>query len=144
MYIKNIRRQNICQPLPYHTLHGGKQHSTFKQAVSQTDKQTMASRNLTTAIAKAARSFSSTCSAWAMKPGTPIAGLNFIKNAEPVVSKERSEYPKWVNNLTTPGTTLAKLRKMDMWSAHEDDQKRFLKLTRRIKIKEDNVDASLR
>lgn len=79
-----------------------------------------------------------------MKPGTPIAGLDFMKNADPVVSKERSEYPDWVNNLTEGDATLGKLRRMDMFSAEEEEQKRYLKLTRRVKIKADNVDAGLR
>lgn len=104
----------------------------------------MAWKIITSVITQPVRSFYTTTCAKALKPGTPIAGLDFIKNAEPVVSKERSEYPKWVNDLTKPGNTLAKLRKMDMWTAKDEDQKRYLKLTRRIKIKEDNVDATLR
>lgn len=105
----------------------------------------MASKTLSSSLLnQSVRSFYASTSAKAMKPGTPIAGLDFIKNAEPVVSKDRSEYPKWVNDLTKPGNTLAKLRKMDMWTANDEDQKRYLKLTRRIKIKEDNIDAALR
>lgn len=104
----------------------------------------MASKHISSVLTQSVRSFYATTSAKAMKPGTPIAGLDFIKNAEPVVSKERSDYPSWVNDLIKPQNTLAKLRKMDMWTANDEDQKRFLKLTRRIKIKEDNVDAALR
>jgi len=80
----------------------------------------------------------------AMKPGTPIAGLDFLKNVEATVSKERSEYPEWVNNLDKSATTLAKLRKLDMWEASDEDQKRYLKLTRRIQIKDKNIDAGLK
>ena len=80
----------------------------------------------------------------AMKPGTPIAGLDFLKNVEPAVSKERSEYPDWVSNLDKSAKTLAKLKKLNLFEANEEDQKRYLKLTRRLKIKDDNVDAGLR
>lgn len=80
----------------------------------------------------------------AMKPGTPINGLDFLKNADPPVSKERSEYPKWVDDLSKPMATLAKLRKMDMEEAGEKDQMRYLKLSRRRNIREKNVDAGLR
>jgi len=79
-----------------------------------------------------------------MKPGTPIAGLDFLKNVDAAVSKERSEYPDWVNNLDDAGQTLAKLRKTDIWTADESDQMRYLKLSRRLKIKDDNIDAGLR
>ncbi len=79
-----------------------------------------------------------------MKPGTVIEGLDFLKNSEPVVSKERSEYPAWVNSLATPDITLAKLRKMDEEDASDRDMMRYLKLTRRQTIKANNVDAGLR
>lgn len=104
----------------------------------------MNSRILFSARRQSIRSISSSTAKRAMKPGTPIAGLDFLKNAEPAVSKERSEYPDWVNNLDKAAKTLAKFNKMDMWEAHEDDQKRYLKLTRRLKIKGDNIDAGLR
>ncbi len=79
-----------------------------------------------------------------MKPGTVIEGLDFLKNSEPVVSKERTEYPTWVNDLATPDITLAKLRKMDEEDATNKEMMRYLKLTRRRSIKENNVDAGLR
>mmetsp|Transcript_3466 Transcript_3466/g.4828 ORF Transcript_3466/g.4828 Transcript_3466/m.4828 type:complete len:130 (+) Transcript_3466:132-521(+) len=80
----------------------------------------------------------------AMKPGTPIPGLDFMKDKEkaPVVL-ERSEYPQWVSELAKPLTTLGKLKKMDIKDATDDDQKRYLKLTRRLEIKEHNIEASL-
>eukprot|EP00559_Dactyliosolen_fragilissimus_P001270 CAMPEP_0184864964 /NCGR_PEP_ID=MMETSP0580-20130426/16521_1 /TAXON_ID=1118495 /ORGANISM="Dactyliosolen fragilissimus" /LENGTH=79 /DNA_ID=CAMNT_0027363947 /DNA_START=223 /DNA_END=462 /DNA_ORIENTATION=+ len=79
-----------------------------------------------------------------MKPGTPIPGLDFMKDKEkaPVVL-ERSEYPQWVSELAKPLTTLGKLKKMDIKDATDDDQKRYLKLTRRLEIKEHNIEASL-
>ena len=80
----------------------------------------------------------------AMKPGTPIAGLDFLKGADAPVSKERSEYPKWIENLEKPMVTLAKLRKMNFETAEEKDQMRYLKLDRRRSIKESNIDAGLR
>jgi hypothetical protein len=79
-----------------------------------------------------------------MKPGTPIAGLDFMKNEDPVVVKPRSEYPEWINNLVTPMPTLAKLKKMSVEEANESEQYRFLKLTRRNTIKDANTDAGLR
>ena len=80
----------------------------------------------------------------AMKPGTPIPGLDFLKNIDPPVSKERSEYPEWINDLGKPMKTLAKLRKMKREAAEDDEQMRYLKLTRRKSIKESNIDAGLR
>ena len=79
-----------------------------------------------------------------MAPGTVIEGLDFLKNAEPTVSKERTEYPEWVSNLAKPDTTLAKLRKMHIDDATDKDMMRYLKLTRRLTIKANNVDAGLR
>jgi len=79
-----------------------------------------------------------------MKPGTPIPGLDFLKNVDPPVSKERSDYPSWINDLGKPLKTLAKLRKMKIEEADDQDQMRYLKLTRRKEIKEKNIDAGLR
>mmetsp|Transcript_23964 Transcript_23964/g.36502 ORF Transcript_23964/g.36502 Transcript_23964/m.36502 type:complete len:105 (+) Transcript_23964:64-378(+) len=86
----------------------------------------------------------STTSVKAMAPGTLIEGLDFLKGAEPVVSKERSEYPEWVCDLATPDITLAKLKKMDEADASDNEKRRYLKLTRRNTIKDSNVDAGLR
>lgn len=80
----------------------------------------------------------------AMKPGTPIAGLDFLKNVEPPVSKARSEYPEWIDDLAKPMATLAKLRKMNTEEAEDKDMMRYLKLMRRKHIKEKNIDAGLR
>jgi len=79
-----------------------------------------------------------------MKPGTPIAGLDFLKNVDPPVSKGRSEYPEWIADLAKPMATLAKLRKMNIQEAEGKDQMRYLKLLRRRYIKEKNSDAGMR
>mmetsp|Transcript_10980 Transcript_10980/g.18201 ORF Transcript_10980/g.18201 Transcript_10980/m.18201 type:complete len:98 (-) Transcript_10980:148-441(-) len=77
----------------------------------------------------------------AMKPGTPIPGLNFLKGKEAPVAMERSEYPDWVNDLENPNITLAKLRRMDEEDATDSEKMRYLKLTRRAVIKESNLEA---
>eukprot|EP00558_Chaetoceros_sp_UNC1202_P004977 CAMPEP_0197247738 /NCGR_PEP_ID=MMETSP1429-20130617/31747_1 /TAXON_ID=49237 /ORGANISM="Chaetoceros sp., Strain UNC1202" /LENGTH=111 /DNA_ID=CAMNT_0042708733 /DNA_START=174 /DNA_END=509 /DNA_ORIENTATION=- len=109
----------------------------------------MSARN-TQRIVKAAlshnqgtRSIFTTTSKKAMKPGTPIAGLDFLKNVDAAVSKERTEYPDWVNNLGTADKSLAVLKKMDIFHADQTDQMRYLKLTRRLDIKNKNIDAGL-
>lgn len=76
-----------------------------------------------------------------MKPGTPIAGLDFFKGKDPPVSLKREEYPEWVNDLTTPLLSLAKLRKMPESEATDRDKMRYLKLKRRLKMKENNSAA---
>jgi len=73
-----------------------------------------------------------------MKPGTPISGLNFVKGKEPVVALKREEYPDWVNDLATPKITLAKLRRMSEEEATDRDKMRYLKLTRRFQMKDNN------
>ena len=77
----------------------------------------------------------------AMKPGTPIAGLDIFKDKDAPVALERSEYPEWVNTLAQPMVSLAKLRKMPLEEASDKDKKRYLKLVRRLKIKEMNEEA---
>ena len=76
--------------------------------------------------------------------GTPIPGLDFLKNADPPVSKGRSEYPDWINKIGKPMTTLAKLRKSNFTDLEDANMMRFLKLSRRKEIKENNIDAGLR
>jgi len=76
--------------------------------------------------------------AYAMKPGTPIPGLNFLKDRDPPVALDRSEYPEWVNSLTKRDVTLAQLRKMPEEEATDREKMRYLKLTRRIEIKRKN------
>lgn len=77
----------------------------------------------------------------AMKAGTSIPGLNVHKNSEPIVALERSQYPDFINDFQEPMTTLAQLRKMDVEDANLKDMKRYLKLTRRLEIKEKNLDS---
>ena len=73
-----------------------------------------------------------------MKPGTPIPGLDFRKDRDPPVAKERSEYPDWVDKLAEPQPTLSKLRRMPEEEATDKDKMRYLKLERRQRIKADN------
>ena len=84
-----------------------------------------------------------------MKAGTQIPGLDSIypsskggDSSAPIV-KERSEYPKWVSSLAESPPTLAKLRNMKMEDASDKDMKRYLKLVRRIKIKNNNAIAGI-
>jgi len=84
-----------------------------------------------------------------MKPGTPIPGLTNIyptpkdpsvaslARGAPVALK-REDYPPWVNDLTRPLPTLAKLRTMKVEDASDKDMKRYLKLVRKAKIKSNN------
>jgi Mitochondrial ribosomal protein L37 len=74
-----------------------------------------------------------------MKPGTPIHGLDIFKDKDPPVALPRSEYPEWVNDLAQPLPSLAKLRRTNILEADEKDQKRYFKLTRRIKIKQNSL-----
>mmetsp|Transcript_29317 Transcript_29317/g.61074 ORF Transcript_29317/g.61074 Transcript_29317/m.61074 type:complete len:136 (-) Transcript_29317:328-735(-) len=95
-----------------------------------------------------------------LKPGTPIPGLSSIyppskdpntPNAAPV-ALPREEYPDWINDLATPLPSVAKLRaklenidfeKVDVaaegYEELDRDMKRYLKLTRRARIKENNA-----
>lgn len=77
----------------------------------------------------------------AIKAGSVIPGLDFIKDKEPVLALERSEYPEWVASLAVPPLSLAKLRRMPEEEATDRDKERFLKLTRRQKMKKNNEEA---
>jgi Mitochondrial ribosomal protein L37 len=72
------------------------------------------------------------------KPGTPIKGLDIFKEKDPPVYLERHEYPEWIYQLAQPLASLAKLRRLDEGEATDFDKKRYLKLTRRMKIKATN------
>ena len=80
----------------------------------------------------------------AMRPGTPIPGLDKIYPipkdgvSKAPVSLPREEYPPWVNELTQPLPSLAKLRTMRVEDASDRDMKRYLKLVRKTKIKSEN------
>lgn len=77
-----------------------------------------------------------------MKPGTPIPGLQLKTGQEQIVALKREEYPAWINTLATPKPSIAKLRKMDFDENTPDvDLKRYLRLTRRAQIKENNSES---
>ncbi|GKY93185.1 hypothetical protein MPSEU_000286400 [Mayamaea pseudoterrestris] len=73
-----------------------------------------------------------------MTPGTPIPGLDFIKNQDPPVALD--EYPEWLHQL--PLKSLAQLRRMPEAEATDREKMRYLKLTRKILIKQRNEVAS--
>lgn len=83
----------------------------------------------------------STIRCLAMKPGTPIPGLDFFKDKDPPVALKRSEYPEWVDTLAQPMMSLAKLRRMDENDATDKEKMRYLKLTRRAQIRQRNVES---
>lgn len=78
-----------------------------------------------------------------MKTGTVIPGLDFIKDKEPVLSKERTEYPDWVDTLAKPMLSLAKLRRMTEEEATDREKERYLKLSRRQDMKKKNEEAGV-
>ena len=77
-----------------------------------------------------------------MKAGTKLDTLAVFKGQDPPVVKEREEYPDWVGRLAQPLPSLAKLRKMPNEEADDKDILRFLKLNRRIRIREQNDESS--
>lgn len=76
-----------------------------------------------------------------MKVGEVIPGLDIYKDKDPPVVLERSEYPEWVNKLAEPLISLAKLRKMRVEDATDEEKKRYLKLVRKLNIKEKNEES---
>jgi Mitochondrial ribosomal protein L37 len=74
-----------------------------------------------------------------MKPGTVMTELKIYKDRDPPVVLERSEYPDWINTLDQPLISLAQLRRMDVDEATDKEKKRYLKLIRKMKIKESNL-----
>lgn len=77
----------------------------------------------------------------AMKPGTPIPGLDIFKEKDAPVALPREEYPEWIDTLAQPMVSLAKLRKMPLEEASDKEVRRYLKLVRKMKIKEQNAAA---
>mmetsp|Transcript_5334 Transcript_5334/g.6971 ORF Transcript_5334/g.6971 Transcript_5334/m.6971 type:complete len:122 (+) Transcript_5334:234-599(+) len=77
----------------------------------------------------------------AMKPGTPIPGLDIYKEKDPPVVLERSEYPEWLGELVTPLKGIAQYRKMKAEEASLEDQQRYLKIIRKLDIKDKNDEA---
>ena len=78
----------------------------------------------------------------AMPAGTQIEGFDFLKTSEPLVAKPREEYPEWVNTLAQPMKSLPELRKMEFEDATDKERMRFLVLTRRQVIKENNLEGN--
>ena len=74
-----------------------------------------------------------------MKPGTVIQSLGIFKNKEAPVVLDRSTYPDWVSSLSEPLPSLAKLRRIPDEDATEREKRRFIKLTRRARIKSNNI-----
>mgnify|MGYP006180343401 CR=1 FL=1 len=78
-----------------------------------------------------------------MKPGTVITGLQLKEGQEPIVVLKREEYPEWINTLATPKASIARLRQMEYNDDTPDvDLKRYLRLTRRALIKENNLEST--
>lgn len=82
------------------------------------------------------------CCHLALKPGTPIPGLDIYKEKEPPLALARSEYPDWLESLAKPLPTLSKLRRMPEEEATDREIMRYLKLTRRMKIKRNNEEMT--
>ena len=78
----------------------------------------------------------------AMPAGTKLPGFEFLKGGEPVAAKSREEYPDWINDLSKPMKSLAELKKMKFEDATDKERMRYLVLTRRQLIKENNMDAN--
>jgi hypothetical protein len=79
----------------------------------------------------------------AMQPGTSLTGLSIFKGQEPPVTKERAEYPEWVDTLADPMLSLAKLRRMPNEEAQDRDILRYLKLKRRLNVKQKNEENAV-
>jgi hypothetical protein len=79
----------------------------------------------------------------AMKVGTVLPGLDFIKDTDEVVTKKRSDYPDWVDSLAKPMLSLAKLRRMTEEEATDKEKERYLKLSRRQDMKSKNAEAGV-
>lgn len=90
------------------------------------------------------RSFGGTVNlALPMKAGTVLKFLDFVKDKEPPVVLQREEYPSWVGELATPQVSLATLRRIPNEEAEDHDIRRYLKLTRRLRIRDSNAQASV-
>lgn len=77
--------------------------------------------------------------------GTELRGFEFLKKhgeGELVLAKPREEYPEWISELAPGQKTLAELRKMEFEDATDKERMRYLVLTRRRLIKENNLDAN--
>ena len=59
-----------------------------------------------------------------------------MKDQDPPVALARSDYPEWINQLSQK--SLAQLRRLSEDEATDREKVRYLKLTRRMMIKEKN------
>lgn len=85
----------------------------------------------------------STACALPMKPGTVLKSLGVVKDEDPPVVKPREEYPSWVGELATPPPTLAVLRRIPNEEAEDSDIRRYLKLSRRLRVRQRNEQSSI-
>mmetsp|Transcript_8668 Transcript_8668/g.21151 ORF Transcript_8668/g.21151 Transcript_8668/m.21151 type:complete len:119 (-) Transcript_8668:249-605(-) len=77
-----------------------------------------------------------------MKAGTPLTDLAVFKGMDAPVTKERSEYPDWVGELTKDKPGLAALRKIPNEEAELHQIQRYLKLTRRQALRQRNEESA--
>ena len=79
-----------------------------------------------------------------MKPGTELKHLAIYKNQDAPKVLNPEEYPEWVASLadTNSQESLATLRRIPNEDATEQQIKRYLKLTRRLKMRNQNEQAS--
>lgn len=77
-----------------------------------------------------------------MKAGTDLSHFAVFKNQDPPKVLERSEYPEWVNDLEKPLISLAALRRIPNEEAQDVEIMRYLKLTRRMKIRQRNEESA--
>jgi hypothetical protein len=93
--------------------------------------------------AAVARCFGSTTSTWMpIKAGTVLTPLGVFKGQDPPMVKEREEYPAWFGSLAVPSPSLALLRKIPNDEANEKEILRFLKLSRRLQIRQRNEESA--
>jgi hypothetical protein len=76
-----------------------------------------------------------------MKVGTELKSLAVCVNQEPPKVLSREEYPSWVSELVTPLPSLAKLRLIPNDEAQDQEIVRYLKLTRRLGIRQRNEES---
>ncbi|KAL3900448.1 MAG: hypothetical protein SGARI_006242 [Bacillariaceae sp.] len=77
-----------------------------------------------------------------MKAGTELKSLAVCKGQDPPKVLPRDEYPAWVNTLSKPLPSLAKLRRVPNEEAEDHEVLRYLKLTRRLGIRQRNEEST--
>jgi hypothetical protein len=75
------------------------------------------------------------------KAGTELSSLNIFKDQDAPRVLERSEYPDWVDRLASPLPSLAVLRRIPNDEAEDKQIQRYLKLTRRLGIRQRNEES---